>query len=406
MVIELHRSGVRTKELKQTIAGEQFMKGLPVVGAVVAAFVASSAYGQASGYFLERIRTVPGSSFTPIGITDTGLVAGVSKAGQSSSAVIIDGKSIKKLPPIDAKHPNLTLSGVNSFGAAAGQGLNASSFQRGIYWDTSGTPWELIPFGDRFMNNSSTTAGISENHIVVGTSDVGDGLGSTRAMIWKSGLTSDLVALPVACGDNGIDGVFETGLGISPNGRYVAGSCIENFTGQQFGAVWTDANNPTTFSSNALNPHSINTSARAVNNSGLAVGEGTSNCTSDDPFCIVYHAYMWSADGTVTSDLGSLGSSANTSYANSINSSQDIVGSSSLDSNGTTFHAVMWKAGNIVDLHQLMAAQLPPRVVLQDATQITDEGKILVSAINTTTHAPLFYRLTPATHVHHDHFEH
>ena len=383
------------------------MKHFSVVGAVVAAFVTCSTYGQSSGYLVDRIPSGPGNSFTPIGITDTGITAGVSKAGQRSSAVIIDGRSVKKLRSLDVNHPNVTLSGVNSSGAAAGQGTNASGFQRGIYWDTAGSPSELIPFGDRFMNNSSTTAGISENHVVVGTSDVGDGLGFTRAMIWKSGLTSDAVALPVACANNGSDGTFETGLGISPNGRYVAGTCIETFTGEQFGVVWSDATNSIAFLSNAVIPDTINSSARAVNNSGLAVGAGTSNCTPDDPFCIVDHAYMWSADGTVASDLGSMGSSANTSYANSINSSGDIVGSSSLDSDGTTFHAVMWKSGTIIDLHQLVAAQLPSGVVLQDATQITEEGKILVSAIDTKTHAPLFYRLTPLhAPVSQDHLQH
>jgi uncharacterized membrane protein len=372
------------------------MKGLSVVGAVIAAFVASSALAQASGYFLERVPNVPGRRFTPIEITDTGLVAGVAKAGQSSSAVIIDGRSIRKLRSLIASHPNLTLSGVTLGGAAAGQGVNASNFKRGIVWDEMGSPSELVPVGDRFMNNTSSTTGISENHIVVGASDVGDGLGSTRAMIWRSGRPSDAVALPLACGSNGVDGVFETGLGISPNGRYVAGSCTEDFSGRQDGVVWTDATNPTRFSSNVLIPDTSNTSATAVNNSGFAVGEGTSNCTPDDPFCLVDHAYLWSVDGTVTTDLGALGSSANISFADSINSSQDIVGSSSLDSSGTTFHAVLWKSGQIIDLQQLMAAQLPSQVVLREATQITDAGQILVSAIDTKANAPLFFRLTPA----------
>ena len=191
------------------------MKGLSVVGAVVAAFVAYSAHGQASGYFLERVPKVQGRSFTPIDITDTGLIAGVTKAGQSSSAVIVDGRAITNLRPLVANHPNLTLSGVNSVGAAAGQGFNASNFKRGIFWDVSGSPSELVPLGDRFTNNTSTTAGISENHIVVGTSDVGDGLGSTRAMIWKSGLFFVVFVFFFFCFSNRVDSEIENRLRIT-----------------------------------------------------------------------------------------------------------------------------------------------------------------------------------------------
>jgi probable HAF family extracellular repeat protein len=110
------------------------------------------------------------------------------------------------------------------------------------------------------------------------------------------------------------------------------------------------------------------------------------------------HAVTWQIGGHIV-NLGTLGGpSSSISNANSAG----VVAGSAQTASGET-HAVLWENGKIVDLHELIKSQLPQGVIAQTAKQITDSGRIEVSAVNPAQLDPLsgtsagqyYYLLTP-----------
>jgi hypothetical protein len=59
-------------------------------------------------------------------------------------------------------------------------------------------------------------------------------------------------------------------------------------------------------------------------------------------------------------------------------------------------HAAIWVNGKLSDLNNVLASVLPAHTVLTSAVDITDSGKILLKALNTTTNGSSYFIATPA----------
>jgi probable HAF family extracellular repeat protein len=276
------------------------------------------------------------------------------------------------------------LSAASGNGLSAGTGVNSSGTPGGVYWDSTGRPWELVA--------GTEIDAVSDNAIVVGTDYL------TSPLVWKNGV-GQATRLPSPwtdgnCADPSNAEYCSSGAtAISPNGRYILGwsmSAFEHY--DNYPAVWLDGR----LVSNALSWGYL----YDINNSGMAVGSSANPAVDelgDLPGCPRYiypPLSAYKSNATTATPLPGLKNPDCDSVALSINASGVVVGASSIDPQWD-HHAVLWNGTKITDLHTLLMPLLPANTVLTSASKITDNGKILLSARNSKTNASSYYVATP-----------
>jgi probable HAF family extracellular repeat protein len=153
------------------------------------------------------------------------------------------------------------------------------------------------------------------------------GYGNGVGLLWKNDTeTTQLGTGPF------VDGSVGLLSGINDHGQIV-GAISEALVDHLVPARWDSPDTPTILEGN-------HGAALAINNSGQAVGV--------DFTAINWHAVRW--DGTVKTDLGTLGGSA--SWTNSINDAGVVVGNAGTMNDEAT-HAVIWNGTEISDLGTL-----------------------------------------------------
>jgi hypothetical protein len=380
---------------------------LALVGAM-GSLVSNLALAQT--YFANPVPT----SLNAVALTTTSLnSSGTVAATQTSAAgvvssILLKGTSVTHLGTMNNSNPveSAAISFLSDAGTGAGIGQNASSFDRGIYWDTSGRGWELVPVADRHQSFKSEAAGVSGNGILVGSSEIGDSYGSTQATLWFA--ASGGTAIPMqSCNSDptqsNYNGIYDQALAISPSGKYAAGNCGPLQYDDTFyaGAARWKINSDGT---NTVTRLAELGEAASVNNNGTAVGM----MYGDYP-PVQYAAQPCDVNGCPYAAVFALGQAATAlpqlvpgtagGMAQWINNAGLIVGSSTL-ADGRTTRAVIWSADGqtVTDLNRSVAGLLPG-VVLVSASRITENGLILAQGVNAKNlHSD--YVLTPAVAIH------
>jgi probable HAF family extracellular repeat protein len=226
----------------------------------------------------------------------------------------------------------------------------------------NGTSGSMIDLGT--LGGASSSASAINNHgqIVGFSKNAG---GDFHTFVWENGVMYDLDALLPA--SSGWVTQFY-GIDINDN-KQIAGTGL--FNGVQRAFLITD--NDGTFANGGLTITNLGTlggvssQGFGINSSGQVVG--WSNVANGNP-----HAFRYS--GGVMTDLKTLVGTPylGVSYANAINDSGQIVGSSVYDSTGS-HHAVIWQNGKTNDLNK----QLPRHSgwVLEGAYDINGVGQIV-----------------------------
>ena len=293
------------------------------------------------------------------------------------------------------------LVAVNAIGEVIGNGPNASSLERAIIWNSAHVPWELEPLQD--PSYKSTVYAISNNGITVGSSRIFDveniGQFPTSAVMWPAGSETP-TQLPSCTSASDYPYPFDTwddATAISPNGKYIAGTCSDDTGayGNWGGALWKQ--------DGTVIQLGWGGGASAVNGSGIIVGTVANfpdNCPGQFKFGCE-QAEMFDSKGNGT--LLPVPAAYALSEAVDINATGTIVGNiGTIDLttlNEGARRAVMWSPTlKMTDLTTLVAPLLPAGYVLNFAGEITDDGHIAVNALNPTdsTKPGLSYTLTPA----------
>jgi probable HAF family extracellular repeat protein len=162
---------------------------------------------------------------------------------------------------------------------------------------------------------------VNSSGVVVGQSDT---LCSRSPVLWRNGKTTDLGSFSGNTIENG------TAFGINDRGQVVGESNERAF-------LWQ---NGTMRDLGSLGGGSERSVAYDINERGQVVGVSYIKGHSFDQG-FVRHAFLWS-NGVMT-DLGTLGSLGQTSFAYGINDSGQVVGT-------TESHAFVWHKGTMVDL--------------------------------------------------------
>jgi probable HAF family extracellular repeat protein len=161
---------------------------------------------------------------------------------------------------------------------------------------------------------------------VVGTSGQASGEGLGHAFLWRNGRMLDLGTL---------GGEFSEALEVNNRGVVVGNS--ETASGALRPFAWYRG------VMRELNVAGINSFATAVNNRGQVTGAATRDPAQEA------EAYRWQRGRTTF--LGTLPAQFPSSVGRDINDRGQVVGSSMTLSGGA--HAVLWRAGRIVDLGTL-----------------------------------------------------
>lgn len=236
----------------------------------------------------------------------------------------------------------ITISGINSFGAIVGTISQSSGRQQAFTWSTS-TGFQYLSALQGFED--STATGINDSGQVIGYSSYSGY--SFRASLWEEGsAVQDLGALQ--------SGDFMSGskaFGINSNGLVVG--CSSSSCGYNHAILWTsgvedinEANEPADTCAYAINDegtvvgrHSDSAfiwnrttgildiseagfSAVDINNAGLVIGRPYSGISGGQSF-IWQEGYGSSFLGTLSGDGAS-----SYSYANDINNTGQVVGTS------------------------------------------------------------------------------
>jgi len=231
---------------------------------------------------------------------------------------------------------------IRSDGRVVGTAYNLAAMTWRAFMDDGGTVTDLGSFAARSINSGGDIAGTT----TVVTATFG-GITLPRACVLHSGV---LQTLPTLGGSSSL------ALVIDDSGR-VGGSSMNTGDHTSRPCLWINsaATDPGTLGGTTGQVYGLRNTT-AIGESTLASG--------------LMHATRWtlSPAGAVLSitDLGALPATAS-SVAHAFNSAGDIVGNSN-------FHAVLWRAGSIIDLNTLAGA---PGWTLENAWDIDDAGRIV-----------------------------
>lgn len=304
-----------------------------------------------------------GSFSIPMAINASGQVVGGYNNGGNRAAFLWNGTTASDIGIIGTSY-NFATS-INTSGQIVGNSAyTGTGTVLATLWD-NGNATNLGTFGGdpiypTSINDSGQIAAISFF-----------GSGPYQAILLSNGTTTSLGTL----GGN----TYSTANSINASGQVVG---VSQSTYQQTNGfsvlratLWSDGT-ITDLGTLGGNLYSIS-EASSINNSGQIVGySATSNGRS--------HAALWS-NGTIT-DLGTLGGVS--SWAKSINALGQIVGSSTINGDGSQNYyndnrATLWNGTDITDLNSFLSpTDVADGWVLNDARGINDSGSIVGSASN------------------------
>ncbi len=288
-------------------------------------------------YVLEDLGTLYGQS-EAFAIGTAGRALGAStRLSAHFGAAVFDSGAVA-LPELFGFAEHYAF-GSDSSGNVYGTSYTLGGMTMGAFVVSNGVAAGLGSFAARGVNGAGALAGTSPAVV--------SGLTVPRACFYGGGTLDELPTL------GGLTGV---GLAIDEFGR-VAGSSSTAGEGAVRPCLWIGGA-----------AHDLGTLGGAAGQATAIVGPvvvGHSQTASG-----IRHATMWMLDGAgnvvSTTDLGALGSSS--SFALGLNALGDAVGTSG-------FHAVVWHAGQISDLNDLIAPA--PGWTLEKAWAIDDTGTIV-----------------------------
>jgi probable HAF family extracellular repeat protein len=324
-------------------------------------------------YTVQDLGTLEGGSTYGRAVNSAGQVTGWSTtgAGQVYERAFFWQESLMQALPVMGGNPALSIGySINEAGQVAGYSSAPGGNSRAVLWSGGGLS-DLGTLGGR----NSAALHVNDNGQMVGWSEFNPDSGARRAAIWSGGLS----ALAQV-------GNYDAAWSINNSGKAV-GECttIGSTSDVTQPCAWPGGVLAVLGGSQGL--------ARDINDAGTIAG--WSEITAiDHKGGHIPHAVIWDADGI--HDLGTLPGGTLTSRANAINASGQVVGAGTITSDLATgaTHAVLWEAGQVIDLNNCIPAD--SGWVLTEAYGINDTGQI----VGTGGHNGVYYRaflLTPTT---------
>jgi probable HAF family extracellular repeat protein len=281
---------------------------------------------------------------------------------------------------------------INSSGVVAGHSTlynaagTSSLGNRVVVW-TNGVMSTLGTLGTNSSGFGAAFAkAINNSGVVVGYSSLYSGnnnLGN-RAVVWSNGAMTNLGSL----GTNASGVGSSLAVAINGSGVVAGYSALYNSIGTSLGdraVVWSNGVMTNLGSLGTSTSGSGNSSAVAINSSGVVAGSSTLYNAAGDSFG--QRAFVW-RDGVMT-NLGSLGAAKNgggSSTAVAINNSGAVAGNSSLYNASGTFlgqRAFVWRDGVMTNLGVL---GLSPTNTTTSSTSTTralnDSGQVVGNSQN------------------------
>jgi probable HAF family extracellular repeat protein len=360
---------------------------LLIAVAVTASAVSSSVL--ASTIYNFKPLTTSGS-VTPSSSDAVGAIGGISGAGvvvglDSNGNAGYSNGSAPLSPLGSSSDSNINVTAISGVGIAVGSGTFNSdpTNNYAVYFNVPTAPSVMQKINGSAGANTLATA-VTETAVgfeVAGMVGVG---GSTRSFVWHNGDSSVTVLDPGGSNGlgNGGSSANSEATGLNSNGD-VAGYAVLG-SGQQHGYFYShstqkfyDLGDSTGVGSDP------NTSANAINSSGIIVGSTVFNASLGNPeaFSYAIPAVLPTGSGSDQQlggtfvPLGTLPGD-DTSEARAINASGVIVGDSYLSSDQTdTELAFVYQNGQMENLNDEVAS-LPAGWTLLSATGINTAGQI------------------------------
>jgi len=356
------------------------MLRLQVVSAAFALLTASLVQARAPQYFLSTVRVPQGANAIVdiVRLDARGNAIGNVLKGQQVVPEIWGDSFQLTLPPLSrgplADGKNYRVDAANALGGAAGQAVDSAGEAVLVYWSPTHSPMQLV--------GGDSVSGVSDSGTISGNE--GD-----SAVLWETPISNPtaLHAAPTDfhCDDEP-DLCWDETTAISPNSKYVGGVSGTVVVSEYLrGDLWVDGQEVGGPGENI----------QAINNSGVVVG-GFYSGDPQDEACLsqlgAEHAFSSGPSGRV--DLGGPSGDGCFTFAIAVNASGVVVGTTALSSNDS--HAAIWENGKFSDLNNVLAEMLPAHTVLTSAVDVTDNGKILMRALDTTTNDTSYLIATPA----------
>ncbi len=288
--------------------------------------------------------TLGGNVSKAYGINEKGQVIGVSYTSAANDHAFLWSNGF--MQDLGTLGGNVSMArGINNHGEVVGLSLTGSGFIRAFIWSNS-----IMSSLGTLGGNHSWAFGINDNRKVVGYSKMADG--TENAFSWSNGSLSNLGTLGEP---------YSRAYAINKNGQ-IAGYSAP--LGQSYHiCLWSDG------STNDLGTlGGFYSYAYGMNDNGQIVGLGRVGDYEK--------AFLYSEGSTY--DLGSLGGIYSAAYG--INNYGQVVGSSY--HSGSSTHAFLYQNSVMYDLNDLVATNISPGWILEDAQAINENGQIVGSGIN------------------------
>lgn len=342
-----------------------------------------------------------GTTFTPVGISDSGIVAGnIDKNSANAHPAIWQSGSFTNLTSPSDVHGTEAL-GMSPSSEIVGVGAytNVTIYnQHALKW-SGGQPSIDLNGSPSTSNNCNQATSIEWATWAPAANDVGDIAGScinvgsqySIAGYWPGGQPNTFTPLPDisnGVGDNQAVGINHTDDMVGWAGVYCPGATCNGQYQATHAAFWKNG------IATDINPSgSVISYANAINDNDLAVGhvEFTNDSANS-------HPYVWDMVNNRTYDLYSsnLGIGGD---ASAVNNSGIVVGYYYYNYPAGGTHAFVWKIGDtgVTDLNNLLPAN--SGWVLETAVGINSNGQIVGEGIlNGQMHTFLLKTSTPSSY--------
>ena len=330
---------------------------IPSVGFVVLGALMSARPVVAQDYTVIEIGTLGGTFSKAWDINSLGHVVGVSQtaSGQDHGFLWVNG-ALTDLGTLGGSESEAF--GISDDGEIVGEAQDGNGNLRAFLWQTNA----MIDLGTLGGADSSAHA-INNNHQVVGWAQAG---GPTHAFLWEGGTMTDLTPI------GGFGQLFSQAFGINSEAD-VVGNADEGFPIFNVRAsLWQMGEASLIATQHPSVANAVNSALQIV---GRASGLG---------------AFLW--QDMVLKALAGGGSG----IATDINSQAQIVGCIGCSGVPVNPRAVIWEAGMITDLNDVIPAG--SRWVLESAEGINDLGQIVgFGTLNGETRGFLLTRLVVET---------
>lgn len=336
-----------------------------------------------------------GTTFTPVGISDSGIVAGnINDNNGGHPAIWQSGSFTNLTSPSDIS--GTKASGISPSGEVVGIGsytyVTAYNWHA-VKWSNGQPSTDLNGAPANSSNNCYIENNVSWTTYASAANDVGDIAGfcdgvafdTSIAGYWPGGQPDTFTPLPDI--SNGVSKYQAFGINHNDDmvgwaGVYCPGATCNGQYQAAHAAFWKNG------TATDINPSgSVISYANAINDNDLAVGHAEFADGSGS------HPYVWDLANNHTYDLhSSMGIGGN---ASAVNDSGLVIGYGFYDSSPNDPLVFMWKVGDasITDLNSLLPANtgwvLETVVGINSSGQIVGEGKL-----NGQTHA---FLLNPST---------